>query len=149
MGDTLQELFGKCTDDLQNPHDPDDLQNPHDPDNFDNVYGIMNTFKRHGLAEIQNRTNLALFKQLEPIIRIASGSIAHLIRAGVVTENDTDVVKARRHITDISTYIWNEVNRIREEEERRESLLAQEHAKVDMSTLLMKLKELAVFHTIQ
>jgi len=140
MGDTLQELFGKCT---------DDLQNPHDPDNFHNVYGIMNTFKRHGLAEIQKCTNLALFKQLEPIIRIAWGNIEHLIRDGVVTENDTDVVKARRHITDISTYIWNEVNRMREEGERRKLLLTQEPAKVDMSTLLMKLKELAVFHTIQ
>jgi len=138
MGDTLQELFGRCT---------DDLQNPHDPDNFHNVYRIMNTFKLQGLAEIQKYTNLALFKQLVPISRIAWGNIEHLIRNGVLTENDTEVVKARKYITDISRYIWNEVNRMRDEEERRKLLLAQEPEKVEMCTLLMKLKGLAVFHT--
>jgi hypothetical protein len=89
----VKRLFETCTDDLQNPK----------------VCAIMQTFKRQGLRAFRVYGDLErdLFTQLEPIMRGARGSIELL-------ENDADVVKAKKCITDIYTCIFNEVSRERE-----------------------------------
>ena len=91
--DNVKRLFETCTDDLQNPK----------------VCAIMQTFKRQGLRAFRVYGDLErdLFTQLEPIMRGSRGSIELL-------ENDTDVVKAKKCITDIYTCIFNEVSRERE-----------------------------------
>jgi hypothetical protein len=114
--DTIQGFFEKCTNDLQNPQ----------------VREVMETFKRKGLQEINfyGNRNLAVFTQLEPIMRRARESIESLVKDNIVTENDADVVNAKQCIENMYTCILTEIR-------RGISLNTQQPG---MSALLMKLK---------
>jgi len=120
--DTVKDFFEKCTNDLQNPQ----------------VREVMETFKRKGLKEINfyGNRNRVVFIQLEPIMRRARESIEDLVKHNVVTENDVDVVNAKKCIEDMYTCILTEIR-------RGMSLNTQQPG---MSALLMKLKNCVDFN---
>ena len=120
--DTVKGFFEKCTNDLQNPQ----------------VREVMETFKRKGLQEINfyGNRNRVVFTQLEPIMRRAKISIEDLVKHNVVTENDADVVNAKKCIEDMYTCILTEIR-------RGMSLNTQQPG---MSALLMKLKNCVDFN---
>jgi hypothetical protein len=118
--DTVKGFFEKCTNDLQNPQ----------------VLDIMQTFKRNGLQQINGNRNRVVFTQLEPIMRRAKNSIEDLVKHNVVTENDADVVNAKKCIEDMYTCILTEIH-------RGMSLNTQHPG---MSALLMKLKNCVDFN---
>ena len=96
----------------------------------------METFKRKGLQEINfyGNRNRVVFTQLEPIMRRARESIEDLVKHNVVTENDADVVNAKKCIEDMYTCVLTEIR-------RGMSLNTQQPG---MSALLMKLKNCVV-----
>ena len=121
--DTVKDFFEKCMNDLQNPQ----------------VREVMETFKRKGLQEINfyGNRNRVVFTQLEPIMRRANNSIEDLVKHNVVTENDTDVVKAKKCIEDMYTCILTEIRRG----------MSSNMQQPGMSVLLMKLKNCVDFNT--